>query len=98
MPIVIKDYKWKQSDSDIIITVPIPLKNVHESKVDVFISSRFVKVSYEQYYFEAVLERPINKQTSRCTLTNADIVFELEKAEIGEWKCLEPNVSKVKIL
>ncbi|CAH1109457.1 unnamed protein product [Psylliodes chrysocephalus] len=94
MPIVIKDYKWKQSDSDIIITVPIPLKNVHESKVDVFISSRFVKVSYEQYYFEAVLERPINKQTSRCTLTNADIVFELEKAEIGEWKCLEPNVSK----
>ena len=42
MPIVIKDYKWEQSDTEIFITVP--LKAVKTNKVDVFTSETYVKV------------------------------------------------------
>ncbi|CAG9858514.1 unnamed protein product [Phyllotreta striolata] len=94
MPIIIKDAKWKQTATDVVITAPMPLKNARGSKVDVLISARFVKASFEQYYFEAVLFSPIDESTSKCILTESSVVFELKKRQQEEWASLEPNVSK----
>ncbi|CAH1170066.1 unnamed protein product [Phaedon cochleariae] len=96
MPIIIKDYTWKQTESNIMIQVP--LRGVHQSKVDIFISSRYVKASYEQNYFEAILSNPVDKNDSKCILTATDIIFELKKQEQTQWELLEPNVSKAEKL
>ncbi|XP_072380199.1 dynein axonemal assembly factor 4 [Diabrotica undecimpunctata] len=96
MPIVIKDYIWKQTKSDIIVQVP--MKGVHQSKLDVFISSRFVKATYERNYFELILFSKIIASDSKCILTPTEVVFELKKAEDIDWDYLEPNVSKTEKL
>ncbi|CAG9830548.1 unnamed protein product [Diabrotica balteata] len=96
MPIVIKDYIWKQTKSDIIVQVP--MKGVHQSKLDVFISSRFVKATYERNYFELILFSKIIASDSKCILTPTEVIFELKKSEDIEWDYLEPNVSKTEKL
>lgn len=43
MPILIKDYSWRQTDNKIIVKVP--LKGVDTSKADIFTCENFIKVS-----------------------------------------------------
>ena len=42
MPIIIKDYTWEQTESNIYIT--IPLKGTNVKKIDLFSSKRYIKV------------------------------------------------------
>lgn len=42
MPVLIKDYTWKQTDD--IIIVRVPLKGIHPSKADIFTCDNFIKV------------------------------------------------------
>ena len=44
MPILILDYSWKESDTTVIITVP--LKGVKANKVDVFSTDQYLKVRH----------------------------------------------------
>ena len=44
MPLIVKDYKWEESDSMVYITVP--LKGVRSNKVDIFSTEEYVKVSF----------------------------------------------------
>uniref|UniRef100_A0A6P7F7A0 Dynein assembly factor 4, axonemal-like n=1 Tax=Diabrotica virgifera virgifera TaxID=50390 RepID=A0A6P7F7A0_DIAVI len=92
MPIVMKDFIWKQTKSDIIVQVP--MKGVNQSKLDVLISSRFVKATYERSYFELILFSTITASDSKCILTPTEVIFELKKSEEVEWEYLEPNLSK----
>ena len=42
MPVLVKDYTWSETDTEIVITVP--LKGMKPSKVDIFSSEDYVKV------------------------------------------------------
>ncbi|RDD46300.1 Dyslexia susceptibility 1 candidate gene 1 protein-like protein [Trichoplax sp. H2] len=44
MPILVKDYTWKESETAVIITVP--LKGVKANKVDVFSTDQYIKAPY----------------------------------------------------
>ncbi|KAK4876622.1 hypothetical protein RN001_009128 [Aquatica leii] len=92
MPLIVKDYKWRQSNTFVIIQ--IPLHGVSSSKVDVFTSPNYIKASFERYFFEAVLLHPITVSESKCTKTSTEVIFELAKCEEKEWEELEVNLPK----
>lgn len=92
MPLIVKDYKWKQTESKIIIEVP--LHGVSASKVDIFTSPKYLKASYSPNFFEVLLLHSIDTKASQCILTNSDIIFDLQKCENIQWDCLELDVSK----
>ncbi|KAB0796773.1 hypothetical protein PPYR_10834 [Photinus pyralis] len=96
MPLIVKDYKWRQSDNFVIIQVP--LHGVHQSKVDLFTSPVYIKASFEKFFFEAFLLRSVNTAESKCTKTASEIVFELAKNENIEWESLEVDLSKAERL
>lgn len=92
MPLVVKDFKWKQTEST--ITIQVPLHGIHRSKVDVFTSTQYIKASYPPNFFEVLLFQPINLQESTCVITDIEIIFELLKIEIHQWPALELDISK----
>ncbi|XP_060531746.1 dynein axonemal assembly factor 4-like [Cylas formicarius] len=96
MPIVITDFQWKQTDRNIIVTVP--LRGVHPSKADILVSSRYVKVSFSPFISEILLLNPIETSRSKTTKTSSEIVFELEKRDEGSWPSLEVNLPKAEKL
>ncbi|KAK5642204.1 hypothetical protein RI129_008371 [Pyrocoelia pectoralis] len=92
MPLIVKDYKWRQSENYVIIQVP--LHGVHQSKVDLLTSSTYIKASFEKYFFEAFLLHGVNVSESKCTKTSSEIVFELAKNELVQWESLEIDLPK----
>lgn len=92
MPIIIKDFSWYQTTTS--VTIIIPLKGIHPSKIDVFTSSQYIKISYCPYFFEVLLEDLINPKVSRCTFVNGTAVLELVKVESKSWSNLESNLGK----
>nr|XP_023012256.1 dynein assembly factor 4, axonemal-like [Leptinotarsa decemlineata] len=96
MPIIIKDYTWKQTSDS--ITIQVPLRSRNSPNVDIIIASRYIKASYEQTYFEAILLEPIERAASKCTITPTEIIFELKKTADEEWNTLEPDIPKAERL
>lgn len=95
MPLVVKDYKWKQTENTVIIEVP--LHGISSNKVDIFTSSEYIKASYPPNFFELLLSNPICTKKSKCVLTETLIIFELEKLANINWDELElklPNKEK----
>ncbi|KAK9881512.1 hypothetical protein WA026_016392 [Henosepilachna vigintioctopunctata] len=92
MPIIIKEYEWNQTKNN--ITINVPLRGVHQSKVDIFYSQRYIKANYEQFFFEVLLLHAVDVSKSNCILTDKDMVFELVKTDSEIWTSLEPNISK----
>ncbi|VEN49219.1 unnamed protein product [Callosobruchus maculatus] len=92
MPIVIKDFKWKQTPQN--VTIQAPIRKVQPTKADIFISSRYVKVTFEKYFFEVLLFDKIVTDHSKCTVTDDEVIFELEKEEQKQWPLVEPDLTK----
>nr|XP_022920778.1 dynein assembly factor 4, axonemal-like [Onthophagus taurus] len=92
MPIVVKDFVWRQTPNTVVIQVP--LKGVHQSKVDIFTSRSYIKASYKPFFFEAFPLEAIDPLESKCTLTTNEIVFELFKIKAGDWSSLEIDLPK----
>lgn len=42
MPILVKDYTWKETEN--LMTVTVPLKGVHMKILDIFITDDYLKV------------------------------------------------------
>lgn len=84
--LIIKDFKWSQSDDEIFIQVP--LKNA-TSQVDILTHENFIKIHAAPFYFEAFLLHAIIEDESRCQLTRDEARFVLKKAESIEWEKLE---------
>ncbi|XP_028048255.1 dynein assembly factor 4, axonemal [Monomorium pharaonis] len=95
MVIVIKDYQWRQTDKRIIIYVP--LKN-HPKKVDLFVMDNYVKISFSPFILELFLWKNVLEEESKCTLTDTEAIFSLQKANmIIDWPSLEmEDISKNK--
>ncbi|XP_044255773.1 dynein axonemal assembly factor 4-like [Tribolium madens] len=92
MPIIIKDIEWSQTENT--VTIKVPLRGIHHSKVDIFYSKLYIKASFEQYFFEVFLYKAIDPKTSTCTFTSTHILFELIKCETITWEHLELDIPK----
>ncbi|XP_066149155.1 dynein axonemal assembly factor 4-like [Euwallacea fornicatus] len=87
MPIIVKDFIWKQSLNKVILCVP--LHNVPSCKVDVFTSPQYLKLTFETFFFEAILLKAINVSQSICTKTWKYVIFDLQKECEEMWDSLE---------
>ena len=94
MPIVVKDFTWKETDIEVVITVP--LKGVKPSKADIFSTDSYVKVSYPPYLFEVLLYAPVVEEQCVARVGNGVIDFMLIKKEQGLWGRLASEESQDK--
>ena len=94
MPIVVKDFTWKETDTDVVITVP--LKGVKPSKADIFSTDSYVKVSYPPYLFEVLLYAPVVEEQCVARVGNGVIDFTLIKKEPVLWGRLSSEESENK--
>lgn len=85
--IIIKDFKWSQTEDEVLIQVPI--KNSSSCVADILTHENFIKIHAAPYYFEAFLLHPIIEEESRCQLTSNEARFYLKKSEKVEWQHLE---------
>ncbi|CAG9768013.1 unnamed protein product [Ceutorhynchus assimilis] len=94
MPIILKDFTWKQLKEK--ITIQVPLHGVPLNRVDIFISPQYIKATFESYFFEVILLNAVDIAQSICTKTPQFIVFELKKLTDEFWDSLEDgNLTKV---
>lgn len=94
MPIAVKDYTWKESDVDLTIT--IPLKGVKGSKADIFSTNQYIKVNYPPYLFEVHLFALVVEEKCTAKVGNGVIEFVLIKEEPGIWGRLNSEESREK--
>ncbi len=94
MPILVKDYTWRETDCEVSIT--IPLKGVKSSKADIFSTNHYIKVSYPPYLFEVHLHAPVLEERCTAKVGNGVIEFVLMKEEEGIWGRLESQESENK--
>lgn len=94
MPILVKDFTWKETDLEVVITVP--LKGVKGSKADIFSTDSYLKVSYPPYLFEVLLYAPVIEERCVARVGNGVIDFTLIKKEPGLWGRLDSEVAKDK--
>lgn len=92
MPIVVKDFTWRQTIATVI--VQIPLRGIHQSKVEIFRCDRYIRASYSPYFFELFPFEAIDSAKSKCTLTATEIILELYKRRPNEWEKLELDMAK----
>ena len=96
MPILVKDYTWRETDHEVSIT--IPLKGVKSSKADIFSTNRYIKVNFPPYLFEVHLHAPILEEKCTVKVGNGVVNFILMKEEQGIWQRLESEDSESKEL
>ncbi|KAK7793549.1 hypothetical protein R5R35_000389 [Gryllus longicercus] len=92
MPIIVKDYTWRQTNE--IVVVQVPLKGVPYRKADVFTFENYIKVHYAPFLFEVFLYAQIKNSESKCVLTKNEAVFNLYKQTHAIWETLEANLTK----
>lgn len=126
MPVLVKDYSWRQTEN--VVVIRVPLQGVHHSRVDIFSSDNYIKVCFigllcntctitaslysvqnyslatflifwqahfHPFLFEVFLFSSVKEPDSKCTLSDGEIIFELQKAERVIWNNLEANMSKL---
>ena len=94
MPILVKDYTWRETDCEVSIT--IPLKGVKSSKADIFSTNCYIKVNYPPYLFEVHLHAPVLEEKCTAKIGNGVVQFILVKEEEGIWGRLESQDSENK--
>lgn len=94
MPIIVKDYTWRETEHEVTIT--LPLKGVKGSKTDIFSTHRYIKVNYPPYLFEAHLHAPVLEEKCTAKIGNGVVNFLLAKEEPGLWGRLVSEESQDK--
>lgn len=92
MPILVKDYSWIQSSTNIHIRVP--LDPVYKEKVDLFTTDRYIKANFSPFLFEIFLFHDVDIKRSKCIVKDDVILLDLVKKDDAEWECLEKNLTK----
>lgn len=83
MPILVKDYTWRETEDEVTIT--LPLKGVKSSKADIFSTNRYIKVNYPPYLFEVHLYAPVLEEKCTAKIGNGVVNFQLTKEERCYW-------------
>ncbi|XP_067873717.1 dynein assembly factor 4, axonemal isoform X2 [Heterodontus francisci] len=86
MPLLVKDYTWDQTETQVFITVP--LKGVRTGKADIFCAEDYLKVNFPPFLFEVVLYASIDESKSSAKVGNGVVIFTLFKKESGMWEQL----------
>ncbi len=86
MPILVKDYTWRETNREVLITVP--LNGVKSSKADIFSTNQYIKVNFPPYLFEVHLFAPVLEGKCTAKVGNGVIEFILTKQEEKLWKGL----------
>lgn len=94
MPIVVKDYTWRETEEEVSIT--LPLKGVKSSKADIFSTNHYIKVNYPPYIFEVHLHAPVLEEKCTAKIGNGAVNFLLVKEEPGLWGSLASAESQDK--
>lgn len=94
MPILVKDYTWRETERDVSIT--LPLKGVKSSKADIFSTNRYIKVNYPPYLFEVHLHAPVLEEKCTAKVGNGVVNFVLAKEEHVLWGRLASEESENK--
>uniref|UniRef100_A0A336M803 CSON011766 protein n=1 Tax=Culicoides sonorensis TaxID=179676 RepID=A0A336M803_CULSO len=91
MPVFLKDAKWDQNYDE--IKIEIQLKRITRTPIDIFTSSKYLKVHCSStYIWEAFLLHEIRDEESRCKIFPTYIQFVLKKKVPFQWNSLEKNV------
>jgi len=83
MPIVVKDFTWSETETEVAVVVP--LKGVRPAKADVYSTATYIKVNYPPYLFEADLLHPVDDVESKAEIGDGKVKFVLKKAEAVIW-------------
>ncbi|PAA48816.1 hypothetical protein BOX15_Mlig028256g4 [Macrostomum lignano] len=83
MPIFIKDFKWCDSLQNVVVS--IPLKGIPASKVDIVLTSEYLKVSFSPYIFECFFYQPISEDQSTCVADSGIMQVTATKMEQISW-------------
>ena len=86
MPLIIKDYSWTQTESNIYINVP--LKGTKAAKVDIFSTDEYLKVHFPPFLFEAFLSEPVIDDKSIAQIGNGVAAIVLQKRTHRLWEHL----------
>lgn len=87
MPVIIKDYSWREDENYIYIT--LPLKGTRANKVDIFSTNFYLKAAYPPYLCEIFLKSPIKDEESITQIGDGEIFFKLEKESPEIWENLQ---------
>lgn len=85
MSIFIKNVNWSQTETDIIVIVPICGR---KSMDDVVIGERFLKINVRPYFYEVFFDHPICVKQSSCKIFESNFKFLLKKANNEWWHSL----------
>lgn len=95
MPILVENgVEWHQTDDQIIIK--IPTQNANTRNADILITATFVKVNFQPYLFETILEHEICPDASVCKILENCIKFVLQKKEAIQWTDLSLTTQSTK--
>ena len=94
MPILVKDYIWRETELEVSIT--LPLKGVKSSKTDIFSTDRYIKVNFPPYLFEVHLFAPVLEEKCTAKIGNGVVEFILAKKKQGLWGRLASEESQDK--
>ena len=94
MPILIKDFKFSQTDEEVTLRVPMKI-GPNTQSVDIYTYENYIKINCSPFFFEAFLLHPIVETESVCTILENEVKFILKKAiKAEQWKTLEKSISK----
>uniref|UniRef100_A0A1B6KSX5 Dynein axonemal assembly factor 4 n=1 Tax=Graphocephala atropunctata TaxID=36148 RepID=A0A1B6KSX5_9HEMI len=96
MPILIKDYNWRQTEELVIIYVP--LKGVSVKNIDIFTSSCYLKIHSPPFLFEVCLWQPVVESECSCTVVDGEATFRLVKKLAASWPQLAADLSRQEAL
>ncbi|XP_061714650.1 dynein axonemal assembly factor 4-like isoform X2 [Cydia pomonella] len=96
MPIIVKEFTWKQTPTALNIT--IPLSQGKKEKVDLFATDSYIKAHYSPFLFEVFLLHDVNIDKSKCLVKEDFIILDLVKREEQEWEQLEKELTKAEKL
>ncbi|XP_039285113.1 dynein assembly factor 4, axonemal [Nilaparvata lugens] len=96
MPILIKDFTWRQTDERVIVKIPV--RGPPPTKLDLFTCDNFIKLHYPPFLCEICLRDVINDDQSVCRLLKDEIELELVKSSKGQWDQLEAVLTKAEKL
>ncbi|KAG9489385.1 hypothetical protein GDO78_005394 [Eleutherodactylus coqui] len=93
MPVIVKDYVWRQTEEQLYISVP--LKGAVAAASGVVCTELYVKVNFPPFLFEVFLSAAVDVDRSITKIGNGVILFTLYKQEPAIWESLSlANVSK----